>query len=140
MNVRLIADPPKLLKALSKPHLKAAKIVNDQLVMVHGGRRRVLLNKPIYVGFTILDLSKLIVFEFHYNFIVPKYGPSAKLCFTDTDSLTYHIQTDDLYVDMGAHADLFDLSNFDKSHPQYSDDNRKVVGKMKSETGSSAPK
>ena len=72
MNVRLIADPPKLLKALSKPHLKAAKIINDELVMVHGGRRRVLLNKPIYIGFTILDLSKLIAFEFHYNFTVPK--------------------------------------------------------------------
>ena len=140
MNVRLIADPPKLRKALAKPHLMSSKIINDELVMVHGGRRRVQLNKPIYVGFAILDISKLIMYKFHYDFIIPKYGQAAKLCFTDTDSLTYHIQTNDLYADMGTHSELFDLSNFDKSHPQYSDQNRKVVGKMKSETGSCAPK
>ena len=140
MNVRLIADPVKLKKALSKPNLQRTQIINDELVMVHGGRMKLTLNRPLYLGFAILDISKLIMYQFHYQYIVKKYGQSAKLCFTDTDSLTYHIQTDDIYQDMKADAELFDLSNFKKDSPFYSGDNRKVVGKMKSETGDVAPK
>ena len=82
----------------------------------------------------ILDLSKLHMYDFHYEYIKPKYGEKAKLLFTDTDSLTYHIETPDLYKDMKENEHLFDTSNYDKKHFLYSGVNGKVIGKFKDET------
>jgi hypothetical protein len=102
-------------------------------------KKSITLSKPIYTGFSILDISKAVMYEFHYNHIVPKYGNDVKLLFTDTDSLCYEIKTDDLYNDMKQNLDLFDTSNFNKDHPLYSVTNNKVLGKFKSETGDKAP-
>jgi hypothetical protein len=140
INVRLIADPHKATKAVSKPTLQECRIINEDLVMVRGERQRILLNKPISAGFAILELSKLLMYQFHYDYIKKTYGNRAKLLFTDTDSLTYHIKTDNLYDDMKNGLDWYDTSNFAPDHPLYSTVNKKVVGKFKSETGSKAPK
>ena len=102
---------------------------------VYGIKKRKLkikLDKPIYVGLAILDLSKLWMYRFHYDWVKRTYGAKAKLLFTDTDSLMYHIEADDVYGDM-ARTDLFDLSNYPRDHPLYSDRNRKVLGKFKDE-------
>jgi len=140
-NIRLIADPDKATKAVSKPTYVQSEIINEDLVMVKASRLRTLLNKPIFTGFAILELSKLVMYEFHYDYILPKYGPvNAQLLFTDTDSLTYLLKTDDLYDDMEQNLDLFDTSNFDADHRLYSLANKRVVGKFKSETGNRAPK
>ena len=80
------------------------------------------------------------MYEFHYQYIRRKYGDRARLCFTDTDSLTYLIETADIYQDMKADSYYYDLSNFQKSNVFYSAENRKVVGKMKSETADIVPK
>jgi len=140
-NIRLIADRNKFIKAVSKPSYVHSEIINDDLVMVKGARQRLLLNKPVFAGFAILELSKLTMYEFHYDFILPKYGPDkARLLFTDTDSLTYHIKTDDLHKDMKDNMDKFDTSNFPEGHRLHSLDNHRVVGKFKSETAEVAPK
>ena len=138
-NIRLIADPQKLRKAVSKPSYQQSTIINPDLVMVRAGRQKVLLNKPIAVGFCILELSKLTMYNFFYEYLKPKYENRVKLLFTDTDSFCCEIQTQDLYRDMGEAADLFDTSNFDHVHPLYSTRNHRVLGKMKSETGSTPP-
>ena len=78
-------------------------------------KKTITLNKPIYAGMAILDLSKLHMFRFHYDYIKEKYGNNAKLLMTDTDSLCYHIKTRDFYEDMKSDADKYDMSNF--SHP-----------------------
>lgn len=140
MNVRLIADPDKAIKAISKPTMKQCEIVNEDLVMVRAARRQVTLNKPIYTGFAILELSKVLMYEFHYDYMMARYANNATLLFTDTDSLTYHVRTEDLFADMAVDRDRFDTSNFEPSHPLYSRHNARVVGKFKSETGSKAPK
>ena len=75
-----------------------------------------MLNRPIYVVFCVLDLSKLLMYEFYYNYLKLKY-PDAKLCFTDTDSLTYLIRTDDVYKDMIDNNEHFDFSGYSDSHP-----------------------
>ena len=75
---------------------------------------RVLLNKPIYVGMCILDLSKYLMYNFHYNFIKEKYRDRAKLLFTDTDSLCYQIFTDDVYEDFDKYRDQFDNSDYNE--------------------------
>ena len=82
---------------------------------------------------SILDLSKLHMFNFHYNFIVKKYGDKSKLLFTDTDSLTYNIECEDIYNDMVENKDLFDLSEYSKTNPIYDPTNKKVIGKFKDE-------
>jgi hypothetical protein len=89
------------------------------------------LNKPIYAGFCILELSKTLMYDFHYGYIKKKYGDKAKLLFTDTDSLCYEIETEDIYEDMYKDKDHFDLSDV---IGKYNDNtNKKVIGKMKPE-------
>ena len=87
VNIRLIADPAKLWKAVSKPSYKFSQIINSDPVMVRGGRQKVCLNKPISGNFCILDLSKLVMCKFYYETLKPKCGDRLKLLFTDTDSL-----------------------------------------------------
>jgi len=138
-NIRLISDERKLLKAVSKPSYRQAQIVNPDLVMVRSARAKVRLNKPIAVGFCILELSKLVMYRFYYDYLKPKYGGDCKLLFTDTDSFCCEIRTTDLYRDMSEAIDRFDTSNFEPDHPLYSEKNHRVLGKMKCETGSVAP-
>jgi hypothetical protein len=88
----------------------------------------------IYVGMSIPDISKTLRYDFHYNFIREKYGDRAKLLFTDTDSLCYQIQTDDLCEGLKDNHDLFDTSNYPKDHFLYSNQNKKVIDKMKDGT------
>ena len=93
---------------------------------------KLMLNQPIYVGFAILDLSKTLIYDFHFNYIKRKY-PDSTLLFTDADSLTYHIQTGNVYEDFYANKHLFDFSGYEKESPFYNDESKKVIGKMKDE-------
>ena len=90
------------------------------------------LSCPIQVGFTVLDLSKYLMYDFHYNSWL-KIFPKSTLLFTDTDSLAYEVLDNDIYADMGKHSDLFDFSEYSKDNPLYSPKNMKVVGKFKDE-------
>ena len=93
-----------------------------------------MLNKPIYVGFTVLDLSKQIMYDFHYNFINKNFD--AELLVMDTDSLTYEIESENVYEEFFKWKELFDFSlNYAKDSKFYDDANEKVIGKMKDEYG-----
>ena len=94
------------------------------------------MNRPTYVGFTVLDLSKTLMYHFHYSYILQRYQNSNKLLFTDTDSLCYEIHTEDIYKDMQQDSNHFDFSDYPTDHPLYSIKNKKVIGKMKDETSS----
>ena len=85
------------------------------------------LNKPIYVGFTVLELSKWLMYDFHSQF-------DAELLFTDTDSLTYEIKSEDVYEEFFKHKHLFDVSNYPKDSKFFDETNKKVIGKMKDES------
>ena len=99
-NVKLVTDRDKFLQVVSKPTYVSSKIFSEILVAVNMIRERLKLDKPSYVGMCILDLSKSLMHDFHYNYIKRKYGDGAKLLFTDTDSLCYVIETDDVYEDL----------------------------------------
>ena len=101
VDVRLVTDQKKLTKLASKPTYVSSKIFNENLVAVHKIKETLTLNRPAYVGMCILDLSKVLMYDFHYNYIKKKYGDKAKLLFTDTDSLTYEIEAEDVYKDFG---------------------------------------
>ena len=129
-NIYLETDPNHFLRQTAKPTFVSCKIFHENLVAVHMKKNFLKLDKPSYVGMCILDLSKVLMYDFHYNFIKAKYGDRAKLLFTDTDSLCYHILTDDVYEDLYNHKDMFDNSDYSKSSKFYFDENKKVIGKF----------
>ena len=133
VDVRLVTDEKKLIKLASKPTFVSSKIFNDNLVAVHKIKETLTLNKPAYVGMCILDLSKTLMYDFHYNYIKKKYGDKAKLLFTDTDSLTYQIEADDVYQDFSNNIEKFDNSDYNKSSKFFNGSNKKVIGKFKDE-------
>ena len=133
VDVRLVTDEKKLLKLTSKPTYVSSKIFNENLVAVHKIKETLTLNRPAYVGMCILDLSKTLMYDFHYNYIKNKYGEKAKLLFTDTDSLTYEIEAKDVYKDFFKDKDKFDNSDYPKYSPFFYKENKKVIGKFKDE-------
>ena len=133
VDVRLVTDEKKLLKLTSKPTYVSSKIFNENLVAVHKIKETLTLNRPAYVGMCILDLSKTLMYDFHYNYIKSKYGKKAKLLFTDTDSLTYEIEAKDVYKDLFKDKYKFDNSDYPKDSPYYDKTNKKVIGKFKDE-------
>lgn len=135
VDVQLVKNSDQAQKLINKPNFKSYKIFSDNLIACHMEKTKLKFDKPIYVGMVILDMSKYLMYDFHYNHIKPKYKNKAKLLFTDTDSLCYHIQSKDYYRDMKRKSKFFDTSNFPKDHFLYSDTNKKVMGKMKDETG-----
>ena len=117
VDIRIVNDEKKWNKLAKKHNFKSATIFSENLVAVHMRRTSVKLRKPIYLGMSILDISKTLMYDFHYNYIKSKYGNNAKLLFTDTDSLCYEITTEDFLKDISKNVhERFDTSNIDKDH------------------------
>jgi hypothetical protein len=113
VNAKICPSEEKRNKMTSSPYFKTMKLFNENMSMVEKYKKEVILDKPIYIGFSVLDLSKLLMYKFHYGFMMRKYGPDkAKLLFTDTDSLTYRVETDDIYKDMTENREMFDFSDY----------------------------
>ena len=137
-NVKLVDDRKKALNLSSKPNFDRATIFDEDFVAIHMKKTEVYFNKPIFVGQAILDISKILMFDFHYNYIREKYGDKAELLMTDTDSLVYFIETDDFYEDIKKDVKKwFDTSNFPKGHLSGIEAgiNMKVIGVFKIENG-----
>ena len=101
-------------------------------------KTKIVMNKPVYLGQAILDLSKIVLYETHCDYMVPKYGDNLKLCYMDTDCLVYEIQTEDFYADIADDVIVrFQTSGYDKddARPLPLGKNKKVIGKMKDELG-----
>ena len=102
------------------------------------GNTEIKVNKPVYLGQAILDLSKTLMYEFHYDYMRPRYGIKVKLCYMDTDSFVYEIETEDFYRDIAKDVEKrFDTSGYSKddNRPLLIGKNRKVLGLMKDELG-----
>ena len=134
VDVILACNESYMLKWVGNPRFKYLSIFNQDLVAIILQNSTVNLCKPIAVGFTVLELSKHLMYNFHYNYIKREYGSAATLLFTDTDSLCYAVKTHDIYKDMEQHLHLFDTSEYPVEHFLRSDVNKKVLGKMKDET------
>ena len=135
-NVILVDNRKLALKLSSKPNFERVTMFDENLVAVQTKKTEVYFNKPIYVGQAILDLSKTLMFDFHYNFIRKKYGDKAELLFTDTDSFLYLIHTEDFYKDINKDIKRkFDTSDYPENHPSgiKTGVNKKVIGKFKDE-------
>ena len=132
INVILVNDAKYYVRYISKPSFISQKIFNKNLVAIHQIKPPVLtLNNPIYVGFVIFDLSKFLMYEFHYKYIRSKFH--ANLLFTDTDSLICEIKTKDVYADFYKDKNVFDFSDHSLDSKFFDPVNKKVIGKMKNE-------
>ena len=120
IKIRVVKNAKDFIKYTSRPTCVNWKVFENNLAAIHEKKISLTLNKPIYVGFTVLELSKWEMYNFHYNFMIRKFN--TKLLFTGTDSLCQY-------------KELFDLSNLPLSSKYYCSDNKKVLGKMKDEYG-----
>lgn len=138
VNIKLLREneqQKELLTSIAKPTYKRSVPFDNGVVAVEFQRTQVKLNKPIYVGTTVLDLSKELMYSFFYDVLYARYGDRVRLLYTDTDSLILLVETEDLVADMAESISQYDTSNYPVDHVLYSNVNKKVVGKFKDELG-----
>ena len=136
VDIKLVNDKKRAEKLSVKLNFYHCNIFSEELVAVHMKKSKLVFNKLVYLGMCILDLSKTLMYDFHYNYIKQKYKDKAKLLFTDTDSLMYEIQTEEFYKDISADVKRrFDTSNYPTNHPSGipSGFKKKVLGMFKDE-------
>ena len=135
IQVHLVNSVPSFQSKACKVTYKGAKIINPDLVSVEMKQSHVKMTKPIFLGFVILELAKNIMFDFHYNVMLRKYGPEKlHLLYTDTDSLIYEVKTEDLYQDLKEFPKgQFDFSNYPKEHTLFSTAFKRRPGSFKDE-------
>ena len=139
IKIRVVKNEKDVVKHISKPSYVSHKIFDEKLVAIHENKICLTLNKPIYVGFAVLEISKLAMYDFHYNIMKNTFN-NFNLLFTDTDSLCYEICDESPYETFYENRKHFDFSNYSKKSKYFCGDNKKVLAKMKDEYEGEAPK
>ena len=115
-DIKLVTTDEKRNKLVSEPNYHTTKHFSENLLAIEMKKTKVKMNKPVYLGMSILDISKMLMYEFWYDYIKPKYKDKAKLCYMDTDSFAIYIKTEDFYEDIAGDVERwFDTSNYDNS-------------------------
>ena len=134
-DIKLEKTDEKRNKLVSEPNYRTTKCF---LLAIEMKKTKVKMNKPIYLGMSILDISKTLMYKFGYNYFKPKYGEKAQLCYTDTDSFIINIITEDFFKDISNDVEIwYETSNYDKNdkRPLPTGKNKKVIGLFKDELG-----
>ena len=136
-DIKLVTNIVDYLKQVMKPNFKSGTLLGTDLISCEMGKVKVKMNKPVYLGQATLDLSKTIMYEFHYDYMKKKYNEvDLKLLYMDTDSLVYKIRTEDFYKDISEDVETrFDTSGYVPDRPLLIGKNKKVIGLMKDELG-----
>ena len=135
-NIKMVTNREASLKAVMKPNFKSGVRFGPSLMGCKMGKIKVVMNKPVYLGQAILDLSNIVMYEFHYGYMKQKYPGRLTLCYMETDSLIYDIETDDFYKDIAEDVtDRFDMSGYSPDRPLPVGLNKKIIGLMKDELG-----
>lgn len=137
-NVKLVSNGPKFEKLVRQPNFNTSIIINPHLVAVSMNKTKIVMDRPLYVGMSILDISKTHMYDFHYNKMVKYYRrENIGISYMDTDAFIYWIKTIDMYEDLKSfpYRNDFDFSDYPTNHPNYDNGrNKKVLGKFKDET------
>ena len=113
-NIKLVIIERRKNYLVSEPNYHTTKFFTENLLAIEMRNTQILLNSPVYLGLSILDLSKTVVYEFWYDYVKPKYGENAKLCYMDTDSFIVPVKTSDIYKEIAEDIETrFDTSNFE---------------------------
>ena len=135
-DIKLVTTDKKRSKLVSEPNYHTINLISEDLSIIEMKKTKVKMNKPIYLGLSILEISKILMYEFWYDYMKPKYNDNVKLCYMDTDSFIMNIKTNDFYKDISDDVDnRFDTSNYEVNRPLPIGKNKKVIGLMKDELG-----
>ena len=136
INIRLVTNKESYLRTVMRPNFVSGVLFGENLMGCKMGRIKVVMNKPVYLGQAILDLSKIVMYEYHYDCMVPKYGETLTPCYMETDLLVYHIKAKDFYDDIADDVEeRFYTSGYSgrpcNNRPLPVGINKKVIGLMK---------
>ena len=121
---------------VSEPHHHTTKCFSENLSAIELKKLKIHMNKPVFLGLSMLELSKIVIYEFWYDNVKQRYGEKAKLCYMDTDSFILYIKADDIYKEITENIEeRFDTSNYELDRPLPKGKNEKVIGLMKDELG-----
>ena len=135
-DIKLVATDKKRSKLVSEANYHTINYISENLSITEMNKTKVKMNKPIYLGLSILEISKLLMYELWHDYMKPKYGNNVKLCYMDTDSFIMNIKTEDFYKDIANDVEKrFDTSNYAVDRPLSTGKNKKVIGLMKDELG-----
>ena len=137
-DIKIVTTNKEINKLASEPNYHTTKYISKDLLIMEMKKVEVKMNEPVYLGQALLDISKTLVHEFWYNYIKPKYGDNARLCYKDTDIFVIHIKTEDFYKDIANDVKRwFDTSNCDENdkRPLQPGEHKKVIRKFKDELG-----
>ena len=135
-DIKLVTTDKKRSKLVSEPNYHTINLISEDLSIIEMKKTKVKMNKPIYLGLSILEISKILMYEFCYDYMKPKYNDNVKLCYMDTDSFIMNIKTNDFYKDIASDVEnRFDTSVYEVNRPIPTGKNKKVIGLMKDELG-----
>ena len=135
-DIKIIATDKKRKKLVSELNYHTMNYISEDLSIIEMNKMKVKVNKPIYLGLSMLDISKILMYEFWYDYMKPKYNDNIKLCYMDTDSFVMNIKTNDFYKDIANDVECkFDTSNYEVDRPLPTGKNKKIIGLMKDELG-----
>ena len=135
-DIKLVTTNKKRSQLVSEPNYHTTKWFSESLLATEMKKIKIKMNKPVYLGFSILEINKTLTYEFWYDYMKPKYGDKVKLCYMDTDSFIMHIKTQDFYKRIADDVEKrFDTSNYEVNRPLPTGKNKKVVGLMEDELG-----
>ena len=135
-DIKLVTTNKKRNKLVSEPNYHTINYISEDLSIIEMNKTKVKMNKPIYLGLSTLVISKILMYEFWYDYMKPKYGNRVKLCYMDTDSFVMNIETNDFYKDTANDVEKrFDTPNYECNRPLPIGKNKKVIGLMKDELG-----
>ena len=133
-DIKLVTTDKKRSKLVSEPNYHSINLISEDLSIIEMKKTKVKMNKPIYLGLSILEISKILMYEFWYDYMKPKYSNDVKLCYMDTDSFIMNIKTNYFYDDIANDVkNMFDTSNYEVDRPLPMGKNKKVIGLMKDE-------
>ena len=135
-DIKLVTTDKKRSKLVSDPNYHTINLISEDLSIIKIKKTKVKMNKLIYLGLSISEISKILMYEFWYDYMKPKYGNDVKLCYRDMDSFIMNIKTNDFYKDIANDVEnRFDTSNYEVNRPLPMGRNKKVIGLMKDELG-----
>jgi hypothetical protein len=136
LDVKLVMNELQTKRYLKRPLFEEFRIIDEKKALIRMRKSSIILNKPIIVGFSILEVSKCLMYEHHYNIFKKRYGDDCKLLYTDTDAFIYEIKTRDIYQDFSENLNEFmDISNYPNDHYLFSEKRKKKLGFLKDESG-----
>ena len=131
-DIKLVTTDKKRNKLVSEPNYHTMNYISEDLSIIKMNKTKVKMSNPIHLGLSILDISKILMYEFWYDYVKPKYNDNIKLCYMDTDSLVMNIKTEDFYKDISNDVEKrFYTSNYEVNRPLPTGKNKKVIELMK---------